>query len=76
MKIADVVKLRSTCLSRSVGCVLVKDNQILATGYNGSIRGHEHCNKLTCEIGCKATIHAEVNAVISCLLYTSPSPRD
>ena len=34
MKIADVVKLRSGCLKRKVGSVLVKDNHIISTGYN------------------------------------------
>ena len=84
MEIADKVKLRSTCLSRQVGCVLVKDKQILSTGYNGSIPGHDHCSPTTCEKGCKTTIHAEVNAVISaarrgikingCDVYTTTSP--
>ena len=43
MEIAEVVKERSTCRSRKVGCVLVKDHQILSTGYNGSIRGGLRC---------------------------------
>ena len=84
MQIAEVVKERSTCHSRKVGCVLVKDHQILSTGYNGSIRGHAHCSNLTCKKGCDETIHAEVNAVISaayrgvkisqCDVYTTTSP--
>jgi len=84
MQIAEVVKERSTCHSRKVGCVLVKDHQILSTGYNGSIRGHAHCSDLTCKKGCDETIHAEVNAVISaayrgvkisqCDVYTTTSP--
>ncbi len=84
MQIAEVVKERSTCHSRKVGCVLVKDHQILSTGYNGSIRGHAHCSDLTCKKGCNETIHAEVNAVISaayrgvkisqCDVYTTTSP--
>jgi len=84
MEIAQVVKERSTCLSRKVGCVIVKDNQILSTGYNGSIRGHAHCDKSTCKKGCDNTIHAEINAVISaayngvqiknCDIYTTTSP--
>ena len=84
MGIAEKVKERSTCKSRQVGCVLVKNNQILATGYNGSIKGHEHCNEFTCKKGCKETIHSEMNAVISaayrginissCNVYTTTSP--
>jgi len=82
--IAERVKERSTCLSRKVGCVFVKNKQILATGYNGSIRGHAHCNKMTCKKGCDQTIHAEINAVISAAysgvnisksdIYTTTSP--
>lgn len=84
IEIAEKVKDRSTCLSRKVGCVLVKNNQILSTGYNGSIRGHKHCDELTCKKGCDNTIHAEINAVISaayrgieinsCDVYTTTSP--
>ena len=36
MQIAEVVKTRSTCLRRQVGAVIVKDKQILSTGYNGA----------------------------------------
>tara|TARA_R110002153_G_scaffold235060_1_gene388397 strand:- start:412 stop:801 length:390 start_codon:yes stop_codon:yes gene_type:complete len=84
MNIAEVIKDRSTCLSRQVGCVLVKNKQILSTGYNGSIRGHAHCDEFSCKRGCNNTIHAEVNAVISaayrginisyCTIYTTTSP--
>jgi len=84
MNIAEVVKERSTCLSRQVGCILVKNKQILSTGYNGSIRGHIHCDEFTCKKNCDNTIHAEVNAVISaayrgvkiskCDVYTTTSP--
>jgi dCMP deaminase len=41
--IAKLVSTRSTCNSRPTGAVLVKDKQILATGYNGSMPGAEHC---------------------------------
>ncbi len=84
MNIAEVVKERSTCLSRKVGCVLVKNKQILSTGYNGSIIGHDHCDSITCKKGCDNTIHAEINSVISaakrginiseCDVYTTTSP--
>lgn len=43
MLIAKLVSTRSTCNSRPVGAVLVKDRQILATGYNGSMPGAFHC---------------------------------
>jgi len=43
MMMAKMVASRSTCNSRPNGCVLVQDNQILSTGYNGSVPGQEHC---------------------------------
>ncbi|MEZ0328654.1 MAG: cytidine/deoxycytidylate deaminase family protein [Dissulfuribacterales bacterium] len=48
MAIAHLVSTRSTCLRRRVGAVLVKDNRILCTGYNGAPSGLRHC----LEIGC------------------------
>ena len=46
--IADLISKRSTCLSRSVGAVLVKDKRILATGYNGAPSGITHCEIAGC----------------------------
>jgi len=43
MMLAKLASSRSTCISRPVGCVLVKNNHVLATGYNGSISGAPHC---------------------------------
>lgn len=43
MMLAKVAATRSTCVSRPVGCVFVKNNHVLATGYNGSISGGVHC---------------------------------
>jgi len=47
MLIAKLVSTRSTCNSRPTGAVLVKDRQILATGYNGSMPGAPHCTDQT-----------------------------
>ena len=72
MSIAVMVAARSTCPRKSVGAVLVKDNQILATGYNGSIRGMPHCTDVGCmmENGhCVATVHAEANALVQAARY-------
>jgi dCMP deaminase len=44
MLIAKLVSTRSTCNSRPTGAVLVKDRQILASGYNGSMPGAPHCS--------------------------------
>lgn len=75
MQIAEVVATRSTCIRRHVGAVLVKNRQILATGYNGVPRGIAHCEERGClrdELGipsgerqelCRG-LHAEQNAII------------
>jgi dCMP deaminase len=49
--IAKLVSTRSTCNSRPTGAVLVKDKQILATGYNGSMPGAPHCIDETLDDG-------------------------
>jgi dCMP deaminase len=43
LELASVVSSRSTCLRRRYGAVIVKDNIIVSTGYNGSARGEENC---------------------------------
>jgi dCMP deaminase len=66
MKIARQVASRGTCHRKHVGCVIVRDRTILATGYNGSIRGLPHCDEVghMMENGhCTRTVHAEANAV-------------
>jgi dCMP deaminase len=66
MDIARVVATRATCNRKHVGAVLVRDRSILATGYNGSIRGLPHCDELghLMEEGhCVRTVHAEANAI-------------
>ena len=44
MLIAKIVSTRSTCNSRPTGAVIVKDNHILSTGYNGAMPGAPHCS--------------------------------
>lgn len=43
LKIAEAVALRSTCIRRQYGAVVVKDDRIVSTGYNGSARGEDNC---------------------------------
>lgn len=68
LDIAAVVASRSTCDRLHVGCVIVKNNKIISTGFNGSIHGHPHCDDeghLLNEQGrCVRTIHAEENAIL------------
>lgn len=70
MEICKLVAARSTCDRAMVGCVLVnKDNRIVSTGYNGSVKGNPHCDDVghTMRDGhCIATIHAEMNALLYC----------
>ncbi|RDV40004.1 deaminase [Bradymonadaceae bacterium TMQ3] len=67
MAIARQVATRATCDRKHVGAVIVRERTILSTGYNGSVRGLEHCDEVghMMEAGhCVRTIHAEANAII------------
>jgi dCMP deaminase len=67
MNIAREVSTRSTCDRKFVGAVIVRDKSILATGYNGSIRGLPHCDEeghLMEDGHCVRTVHAEANAIV------------
>lgn len=70
MNLAMTVSQRGTCDRAYVGCVIVnKENRIVSTGYNGSIKGNPHCDEIghTMRDGhCIATIHAEMNALLCC----------
>ncbi|KAF1082273.1 MAG: dCMP deaminase [Candidatus Rifleibacterium amylolyticum] len=46
LRIAQLVAQRSTCLRRQVGAVIVRDNRLLATGYNGAPNNVAHCFQL------------------------------
>src|SRR6267142_71573 len=75
LTITRQVAERSTCLRAKVGAVIVRDKNILATGYNGSPAGLPHCTDVGClvytsrtpsgevEENCFRTIHAEINAI-------------
>lgn len=67
MNVAKVASTRSTCSRKHVGAVIVRERSILATGYNGSIRGMPHCDEVghLMEDGhCVRTVHAEANAIV------------
>ena len=67
MNLARAAASRSTCPRKSVGAVVVRDKAILATGYNGSIRGLPHCAEVGCLMEndhCVRTVHAEANAIL------------
>ena len=64
-QITYLVSTRSSCEKLNVGCLFVKDNRIIAQGYNGYIAGCEHKMVIrdNHNIG---TIHAEQNAITDC----------
>jgi dCMP deaminase len=81
LDIAQTVAERSTCMRKKYGAIIVKNDVIISTGYNGSPRGRKNCNelqfcmreKLQIPSGeryelCRA-VHAEANAIIA-------APRD
>lgn len=77
LDIAETVAMRGTCLRRNFGAIIVKNDQIISTGYVGAPRGRKNC----CDLGyctreklgvprgeryelCRS-VHAEANAIIS-----------
>ena len=77
LDLAEVVSERSTCIRRHYGAVIVKDDEVISTGYVGAPRGRANCNELgyctrerlqvprgeRYEL-CRS-VHAEANAIIS-----------
>lgn len=71
MSIAALLAQRSTCQRGHVGAVVVLDQRVVSTGYNGSAAGLDHCLDVGCEIdpqfpdlGCQRATHAELNAIL------------
>lgn len=72
MAMAKVVSLRSTCTRLNVGAIIVRDNRIIASGYNGSVEDSAHCIDEGCYIvnnHCVRTVHAEMNALLQCARF-------
>lgn len=77
MELANLASQRSNCMKRRVGCILVNNKRIIATGYNGTPRGIRNCNEGGCSrcnevttSGCGNNLdlclclHAEENALL------------
>lgn len=77
LDIAEAVSKRSTCTRYQYGAIIVKNDEILSTGYSGAPRGRKNCTDLgyctrqragvphgQCLETCRA-VHAEANAIIS-----------
>jgi len=94
---AHLVATRATCDRgpellldpgrHGVGCVIVKDQRLIASGYAGSPPGQPHCDEeghIMVDDHCRRTIHSEMNAIMQCALdqtnpkgatlYTTASP--
>jgi dCMP deaminase len=72
LKLAMLASERATCPRMHCGCILVKDRFVLATGYNGSLPGHPHCEDEGCLIvdnHCVRTNHAEINALVQAAIH-------
>ena len=77
LNIADTITSRGTCIRRNYGAVVVKNDEIVSTGYSGAPRGRKNCidlgycarQKLNIKSGEKyelcRSVHAEQNAIIS-----------
>ncbi|QCK84090.1 competence protein ComE [Geobacillus kaustophilus NBRC 102445] len=69
LRMALLASERATCQRLKVGAVIVKNKNVLATGYNGSASGEVHCIDEGCLMRdghCIRTIHAEQNALLQC----------
>lgn len=77
LDIAETVLERGTCIRRNYGSIIVKNDEIISTGYTGAPRGRKNCNELgTCRRAqlniprgthyelCRS-VHAEANSIIS-----------
>ncbi|KAI7872085.1 cytidine deaminase-like protein [Spinellus fusiger] len=75
MHLSDLAARRSNCMKRRVGCILVKNYRVIATGYNGTPRGLRNCNEGGCDRCNEASscgtqldrcwcMHAEENALL------------
>lgn len=64
---AAILSTRSTCTRLHVGAIIVQNNRIIASGYNGSVSGTPHCTEagdLIVDGHCVRAVHAEQNALM------------
>lgn len=85
MSTAVLLARRSTCSRKHVGAVIAdKQGHIASSGYNGTVRGADHCNHGDSDEPCSRAVHAEVNALYDAarrgvsldelILWTTMSP--
>lgn len=72
LRVAHVVASRATCDRAHVGAILVRNKQILSTGYNGAPTGQPSCDEvghLLIDNHCQRAVHAEANAIVQAALH-------
>jgi len=67
MNIAEQVKMRCSCMSAKKGAIVVRDQMIISTGYNGTPKGVEHCTKGGCQ-RCTSRHHGKIKSGV----YSEP----
>ena len=65
MSLTYLIASRSSCDRLHVGCVLVKENHVISSGYNGFLAGHPHISRVR-DNHEQATVHAEQNCIADC----------
>lgn len=78
MSVARIIATRATCDRLHTGAVLVKDNRIVSTGYNGSPPNLPHCDDaghLLEEGHCVRTVHGEHNAILQAAVIGGTSTK-
>lgn len=69
---SHLIALRSTCERLTVGATIIRENRMIAGGYNGSVSGSAHCVDEGCYVidgHCVRTVHAEMNAILQCAKF-------
>lgn len=77
LEMTKLTAARATCPRRRVGALLVQPDRksVIASGYNGAVRGQAHCDDVGCLMvdgHCVRAVHAELNALIQCAVYGVP----
>ena len=74
-EILSSVSKRGTCRRLQVGALLVKDNRIINTGFNGPEKGAPECTDEYCDINksCTRAVHAEINIIANCAKHGIPT---
>lgn len=75
MGFAKAAAVRGTCDRKQVGAVVVSDQRVVATGYNGSIVHSPHCDEAGHDMAngrCVRTVHAEMNAIAQAAKFGVP----